>query len=112
MSGYLSSIREYCKWCMCGNSHEIRKCLNTRCDFYPVRSGRGVKGLSNLMRIKRHCVECSGKIKAVSDCDTIECPLYLYRLGHNPFRKGIGRNAEQMKKIRKNSEKEMRKLRR
>jgi len=44
-------------------------------DFYPVRSGRGVKGLSNLMRIKRHCVECSGKIKAVSDCNAIECPF-------------------------------------
>ena len=46
---------------MNGSATEISKCTNPRCDFYPVRSGRGVRGISNLNRIKRHCVSCSGK---------------------------------------------------
>lgn len=100
MSGPLSSIRKYCRWCTLENSSEIRKCPSSRCDFHPVRMGRGVPGVSSLKRIRAQCIECSGSIIAVRDCWAADCSLYAYRFGHNPARKGIGASAEHMRSIR------------
>ena len=88
---------------MNGDSREIRKCTVSGCDFYPVRSGKGVRGVSNLSRIKRHCIQCSGSNIAVRECWANDCPLYVYRLGHNPGlvgKRGKGMSAEHMRRIR------------
>ena len=47
----------------------------------------GGKKLTQGKAIKEYCIEhCNGK-----DCIDRECPLFIYRDGHNPFRRGIGR---------------------
>ena len=44
-----------------------------------------------LKAIRTKCLECSGnQPKEVRLCTCIDCPLYLYRMGTNPARKGIG----------------------
>ena len=35
-----SMIREFCRWCMCGQSSEIRLCPSVDCPFYKYRMGR------------------------------------------------------------------------
>jgi hypothetical protein len=46
---------------------------------------------SPLEAIRRHCKQCSGgSLKNVTTCDINNCPLYAFRLGHNPNRKKIG----------------------
>jgi hypothetical protein len=47
--------------------------------------------LSPLKAIRKHCLECSGaSSKEVSECIITDCPLYIFRFGKNPNRKGIG----------------------
>ena len=42
------------------------------------------------IRAKR--LECSaGQLKEVRDCVIHDCPLYPYRMGKNPNRRGIGK---------------------
>jgi hypothetical protein len=67
-----------------------------------------MKRLSPLRAIRKFCLECAGSSPEVDLCtanpedieragtagDEIEyagCPLYDYRKGHNPRRKGLGR---------------------
>jgi len=38
--------------------------------------------------IRLKCLECAGSFKAIKDCVSIDCPLYIYRFGHNPALKG------------------------
>lgn len=46
---------------------------------------------SPLHAIRKKCLDCSmGNKKEVRFCVITTCPLYPYRLGHNPNRKGIG----------------------
>jgi hypothetical protein len=41
--------------------------------------------------IRAKCMDCSNnQIVEVRECPIINCPLYPYRMGHNPNRKGIG----------------------
>lgn len=43
--------------------------------------------------IRAKCLECSNnQPKEVRECYIPECPLFIYRLGKNPKRKGIGGN--------------------
>jgi len=46
--------------------------------------------LTPLKAIRLKCLECAGSFKAIKNCTSAECSLYIYRLGHNPQRKGIG----------------------
>ncbi len=47
--------------------------------------------MTPLRAIYRKCKECcSNTPKLVRSCSEVDCPLFLYRLGHNPARKGIG----------------------
>jgi hypothetical protein len=48
------------------------------------------KHLSPVKAIKKFCYECVGSAKEKSLCISIDCPLYPFRLGDNPNRKGIG----------------------
>ncbi len=54
---------------------------------------------SPLKKIRAHCLDCVGSKKAVKECDGKVlnpdphiCPLYKFRNGKNPNRKGIGGN--------------------
>lgn len=47
--------------------------------------------MTPLKAIRAHCLECSGKsTNEVRLCPISVCPLFPYRLGHNPARAGIG----------------------
>lgn len=46
--------------------------------------------LTPVKSIRKKCLECSSTPKMVRECQERDCPLYLYRLGHNPRRKGVG----------------------
>lgn len=48
------------------------------------------KNLTPLKSIRVHCLECSNhQPSEVRECIITDCPLWLYRLGTNPKRKGI-----------------------
>ncbi|MAT59750.1 MAG: hypothetical protein CMF23_17390 [Ignavibacteriae bacterium] len=50
--------------------------------------------LTPVKAIKKHCLECSGNSKKeVRECLINNCPLYPYRMGKNPNRKGIKNNG-------------------
>ncbi len=47
--------------------------------------------LTPLKAIRKKCLDCSGGSRAeVRECTIPDCSLYLYRLGKNPARKGMG----------------------
>lgn len=50
-----------------------------------------MKNLTPIQAIRQNCLECScGSSYEVNNCIITDCPLYKYRLGKNPNRKGIG----------------------
>ena len=46
-----------------------------------------------LKAIRAYCLDCSETSAEVKQCVIPDCPLYQYRMGHNPARKGLGGNA-------------------
>jgi len=53
-----------------------------------------MKNLTPLKSIRVYCLECSGsRPKEIRYCPSSGCPLYLYRFGTNPHRKGVGPGA-------------------
>ncbi len=47
--------------------------------------------LTPLRAIRKKCLDCSaGSRIEVRQCSVLDCPLYLYRMGSNPKRKGVG----------------------
>ena len=46
--------------------------------------------LTPIKAIRKNCLECAETAKEVKACPIKDCPLYKYRLGTNPGRKGIG----------------------
>ena len=56
--------------------------------------------LTPIQAIRKHCLECSsGSSHEVKNCVITNCPLYPYRFGKNPQRKGIGNRRAVIKKI-------------
>lgn len=59
--------------------------------------------LSPLKSIRAKCLDCMcGQAQEVRLCPCESCPLWPYRTGHNPNRKGIGgfkQNAEEAEEI-------------
>ena len=50
-----------------------------------------MKPLTPLQSIRKNCLDCSaGSVSEVNNCIIHHCPLYHYRLGKNPQRRGIG----------------------
>lgn len=48
-----------------------------------------------LKAIRAKCLDCvCDQPMEVRLCPCTDCPLYPYRMGHNPSRKGIGRFKE------------------
>lgn len=50
-----------------------------------------MKHLTPLRAIRAKCLECAGRRKVVRNCEEADCPLFAFRFGKNPHRKGIGR---------------------
>lgn len=48
------------------------------------------KPLTPVKAIRLKCIECARSKKNVRECPLTDCPLYIYRMGTNPNRKGIG----------------------
>ena len=85
------SVREFCKQCVSSKfANVIKDCggemvLATKkpCALLKYR----LKGRATVKAIRRNCVECmGGSFVAVEDCQTSDCPLYVFRMGRNPFR--------------------------
>ncbi len=51
------------------------------------------KHFTPIKSIRAYCIKCQGgSPKLVRLCLDLQCPLYLYRMGKNPHRKGIAPN--------------------
>lgn len=49
------------------------------------------KPTTPIRAIRAKCLDCTcGSPQEVRLCPTPDCPLYPYRMGHNPNRKGLG----------------------
>lgn len=46
--------------------------------------------MTPLKAIRAKCLDCCGTSYEVKMCTATGCPLYVYRDGHNPKRKGAG----------------------
>ncbi len=64
--------------------------------------------LSPLQSIRKKCVEdcMMGQAQEVRLCPITECPLYEYRMGHNPARAGVGAKSHSYKKAASTKESE------
>ncbi|MCK9554962.1 hypothetical protein M0R36_03990 [bacterium] len=50
-----------------------------------------MKTLTPIKAIRAKCVDCSnGQLKEIRLCPITDCPIYPFRMGRNPNRKGIG----------------------
>ena len=50
------------------------------------------KTLTPLQSIRAKCLDCcSNKPSLVRKCEAVDCPLFFFKSGHNPRRKGICR---------------------
>lgn len=85
----LQSVRAHCLDCTNGDATYVRKCPSTRCDVWPIRSGRnGGRVPSVLKAIRQRCLDCCGdERKRVAECELTDCDLYPFRMGTNPNRK-------------------------
>ena len=57
-----------------------------------------------LRAIRLKCLDCScGSAQEVRECPIKQCPLYYYRSGHNPNRKGVTNRNPDTKGLTKKS---------
>ena len=108
----LKAIRETCRDCGEGTARAINDCkfgqndldrLNCpkACPLYALRFEKRVKGFNVLKQIKRYCLWCCNEQpNEIKLCADKLCPLWPYRLGHNPSLKGKRGNSEALKKWR------------
>ena len=55
--------------------------------------------LTPVKAIRAKCHDCCcDSAQEVKLCPVTDCPLYPYRMGHNPARKGKGGNVERLRK--------------
>lgn len=51
-----------------------------------------MKKITPLKAIRAKCLDCSGfHPSEVRNCESTECPLFTFRMGRNPNRRGIGK---------------------
>ena len=92
------AIRRHCVNCQ-GSSYEVLACggdrllnkddgLNGTCLFFPYRLG---KGRPSVKLIRKFCINCMGGNKTlVKECPSTDCEVWIYRMGTNPARAGMG----------------------
>lgn len=62
------------------------------------------KILTPIKAIRAKCLDCCvGQAQEVRLCPVHDCPLYPYRMGHNPNRKGMGGNIKALSAEKSNS---------
>jgi hypothetical protein len=83
------NIRDYCLWCCNGQKKEVVLCPDESCSLWTFRiSSISGHPFSSLKAIKARCKDCKPESRDdVKDCEDVKCPLHLYRLGKNPYRK-------------------------
>lgn len=55
--------------------------------------------LTPVKAMRAKCLDCCcNQPTEVKLCPITDCPLYPYRMGHNPNRKGKGGNVEHLRK--------------
>ena len=55
--------------------------------------------MTPIKAIRAKCIDCCcGQIYEVTKCVCVDCPLYPYRMGHNPKLKGKGGNIANLNK--------------
>ena len=99
------TIRAYCVYCNGGIFKEIEACDGNgknpafhACPFHPFRMG---KGRPSVKIIRKFCLQCMGDSpKLVSECGTMDCLCFAYRMGKNPARIGKGYFADQARKMK------------
>lgn len=95
------AVKLHCKYCMNGNTQEVKLCPDKNCFWYEWRYKK--QPGSTLKAIREYCItECVGKedknyYQRVENCPVKDCPLYPYRMGKNPYRKEL--TKEQKEKI-------------
>jgi hypothetical protein len=58
-----------------------------------------MKKLTPLKAIRKKCLDCvCGSANEVKLCPSDDCPLFTYRFGKNPARRGIGGKGKQFVK--------------
>lgn len=95
----IKAIRLKCLDCS-ENSTTIREC-DYDCTLKPYRMGHKSKEakISALKSIRLECISCvDGQTSLIGDCPSKKCPLFIYRSGHNPARKGLGGNLANLSK--------------
>lgn len=56
-----------------------------------VGANESAERLTPIKAIRAKCIDCMcGQVAEVRLCPCHDCPLYPYRMGHNPARKGMG----------------------
>ena len=81
-----SAVLQFCRECI-GNGN-LQECDAQNCPFHMYIKRKGQPDLS---KIRKKCLECMGGSSIfVEECGMETCPLYIYRLGTNPNRTGIG----------------------
>lgn len=80
------AIHLFCTQCVGNRSGNIPDCKGVMmygkpCNFYKYRLG---KGRPSIQHIRKECLRCMGySNQSIADCNTRDCPLYLYRFGTN-----------------------------
>ena len=64
------------------------------------------KKLTYRLAVKAKCLQCCcGSPKEVKNCPCIDCALYPYRLGKNPYRKSREYTEEEKEKLKERAKK-------
>ena len=95
------AIRKRCLDCSAYQTKEVTDCAFTDCPLYEHRSGHRplASRWTPCKAIRKYCLWCMGARgdkglssarKEVALCPTEGCPLFPYRFGKNPTRKGLG----------------------
>lgn len=81
----LKSIRKYCTWCCNDQYKEVLLCPAENCPLWKCRTGRKTQGASSSLKVIRaRCLDCTQNFNDVRECNTTDCALHLFRMGHNP----------------------------
>ena len=99
----VKAIRNKCLDCSGGCLDDIKNCecfgnegAIEKCFVYPYRMGKRpqVKAeYSPVKSIRKYCLWCCCEsFSLAKECLVMDCPLWIYRLGKNPARKGVSGN--------------------
>ncbi len=92
------AVRAMCADCLGmtqWNRKEVEACqgdeaLAGPCTLFPYRMGRRI----SVKTLRRECLRCqNGQTSLVRECERMDCPLYIYRMGRNELR--IGEKSRQ-----------------